>query len=400
MSAKMNRTMIGKPAIVLMAIGITTAAVACHGTVRSDATASGAGAEVTESNGRTKSVSITDPILNMRAYSMTIPANWIFDGAVVQGSSCATGPFPVFRMESPDGLTGVKNLPRLDWAWSESSKFTPKNNGDCLPYAREVSAAVILKYMEGILQVEHVKDEEIPNIESYRRNMAARNTPTFQSTGDMAKARVSYHINKIAIDERLVVTVGCTSNEVMMLGRQHTCSAFVGRYWAPQGKFSDDTYTLIGKSLVIDQQWNAQWQAVIVRQLQQMAQDSAHHVLGALEANGRQRTAEVNAFNQAQDMRQKQHEDFLVSMQHGTYISMRNTGDKMNARSAAADDWCDYALDQQKRLDPNTGRISKDSSAYTYTWINQSGDHLQTNNINQNPNGNGPETWTLQQNVR
>ena len=396
-NAKMDITRKSKPVIALVAIVIAMAAVACHGT---SPPASAAAAEESQGDGRTKNVSIVDPILKMTAYSMTIPANWIFQGAVVQGSSCAAGPFPVFRIESPDGLTGIKNLPRLDWAWSEGSNYAPKASRDCLSYKREVSATEILKYMEGVLKVEHVRDEDSPNRENYIRSMASHNTPTFKMAGDMATARVRYRINSIVIDERLVVTVGCTANDVMMIGRQHTCNAYVGRYWAPQGKFSEDKFTPISKSLVIDRQWNAKWMSVIVGQLQQIAQNSTGNVLHALDANGRQRTAEVNAFNQAQAMRQKQHEDFMASMQRGTDQSMRITGNNMKGRAAAADDWCDYALDQQKRLDPNTGQISKDSSAYNYTWVNQSGDHLQTNDINQNPNGYGPDTWTLQENVR
>jgi hypothetical protein len=109
--------------------------------------------------------------------------------------------------------------------------------------------------------------------------------------------------------------------------------------------------------------------------------------------------AQHSAFEQAQAMRQKQHEDFDASLQRGTDMSMARTQDSMNARSRAADDWCDYSLDQQKRLDPNTGLITKDSAAYNYTWVNEQGDRVQTNNINANPNGNGTGNWTLQENV-
>jgi hypothetical protein len=99
-------------------------------------------------------------------------------------------------------------------------------------------------------------------------------------------------------------------------------------------------------------------------------------------------------------MRQRQHEDFMASMQRGTDMSMQRTAQSMDARSRAADDWCDYSLDLQKRLDPNTGLITKDSSAYNYTWVNEQGDRVQTNNINANPNGNGTGNWTLQENIR
>jgi hypothetical protein len=109
--------------------------------------------------------------------------------------------------------------------------------------------------------------------------------------------------------------------------------------------------------------------------------------------------AQYGAFQQSQALHQKQHDDFMAVMQRGTDMSMDRANDSMNARSRVADDWCDYSLDQQKRLDPNTGLITKDSAAYNYTWVNEQGDRVQTNNINANPNGNGTGTWTMQENV-
>src|SRR5580704_10106876 len=70
----------------------------------------------------TRNVTINDPILNMTAYSLTIPGNWMFQGAVFQGSPCVPGAFAVIRTQSPDGLTGMKLLPRLDWAWLDTQR--------------------------------------------------------------------------------------------------------------------------------------------------------------------------------------------------------------------------------------------------------------------------------------
>jgi hypothetical protein len=101
-------------------------------------------------------------------------------------------------------------------------------------------------------------------------------------------------------------------------------------------------------------------------------------------------------------MRQQQHEQFLASMQRGTDMSMKQAAASANANHRAAGDWADYSLDQQKRLDPKTGQITKDSSAYSYTWVNDSDprNRTQTNDVNENPNGNGTGNWTLQQNIR
>ena len=117
----------------------------------------------------TKVVSITDPVLNMPAYSITIPTNWFFEGAVFPGTSCSEAPFPVFRITSPDGLTGIKQLPRLDWAWSDNPRQPSKSGADCLPYKKEIPASEVLKYMVGVLQVEFVKDEPTPDLAEIQR---------------------------------------------------------------------------------------------------------------------------------------------------------------------------------------------------------------------------------------
>jgi hypothetical protein len=135
----------------------------------------------------TKLVTITDPVLNMKAYSITIPADWIFEGAVFPGSSCSDGPFPVFRMSSPDGPAGIKQLPRLDWSWTDNPNHPSKGGADCLPYKKEMSAADMLKYMIGVLHVEFVRDEPTPDLADIQRNTSARNTPKMSFSADKAR---------------------------------------------------------------------------------------------------------------------------------------------------------------------------------------------------------------------
>lgn len=136
----------------------------------------------------TKLVSTTDPILNMKAYSITIAANWIFEAARFPGSSCSDGPFPVFRTSSPDGLTGIIQLPPLDWSWTDNPNHPSKGGADCLPYKKELSASDLLKYMMGVLQVEFVRDEPTGHLADIQRNTAARNAPKMSFSADKARA--------------------------------------------------------------------------------------------------------------------------------------------------------------------------------------------------------------------
>jgi hypothetical protein len=346
---------------------------------------------------RTQSVNLHDPILNMTAYTLSIPSGWNFSSAVIQGSSCVAGPFPVFRVVSPDGLSGVKQLPRMDWAWSDNAGVG--KGGDCLPYRREISAEDFLKYMTGVLQAEFVRDDPNPDLAAFQRNVAANAKPGFTSKGDLAVATVRYRVNKIEIEDHLRVTVSCAVYSRAGSGRVENCSAYVKREFAPKGKYSSETFTSIDHSLAVDPQWNQAWTAVMIQKIKSADEVTGRMVGKALAEAGRARNARASAFQQAQDLRQKEHEDFDARLKEGTQRSMENTANSMNARSRAADDWCDYSLDQQKRLDPNTGLITKDSSAYNYTWVNEQGDRVQTNNINDNPNGNGTGNWTLQENI-
>jgi hypothetical protein len=111
-----------------------------------------------------------------------------------------------------------------------------------------------------------------------------------------------------------------------------------------------------------------------------------------------QMQAQQQQFNHDQAVRQQMHEQFLATMQHGTDMSMARANPSMNARSTAASDWVDYALDQKTVMDPNTGQINKVSSSYTHTWVDSTGKtSYQTNDANANPNGVLRGTWTQQQ---
>lgn len=72
--------------------------------------------------------------------------------------------------------------------------------------------------------------------------------------------------------------------------------------------------------------------------------------------------------------------------------SMNNANAAMNARTTAASDWVDYALDQQTVT--GAGGTVKVSSAYSQTWSDGNNHWYQTNDPNANPNGILPGNWS------
>lgn len=364
----------------------------------------------------TKQVQIVDPVLQMKAYSWTIPSNWIFEGALMGGNSCVNTPFPILRMMSPDGITELKVLPRFDWTWSTGSNIKLPQGADCLPLDRVLSAAEFLKYMAGILNVTLVSETPGPGLAELQQNIrkaneqfaanAPRGVQPLVFSGDQARSLVRYSINTIPVEEYLTVTTRCSENtrrfgvnQVLM--HLHACSAILTRGRARQGQLEamQNTFQNIGKSVAVDPQWTQAWQAREMEKINEQTRRGTQAIIQAGNAAALAQKQRFESFQQGQEMRQRQHEEFLSTMQRGTDLSMRQTQDSMNARSRMAGDWADYALDQQKRLDPRTGAISKDSSQYSYSWVDESGQHFQSNDVNDNPNGRLKGNWTLQQNI-
>jgi hypothetical protein len=350
----------------------------------------------------TKNATITDKILKMPAYSLTIPSDWVFDGSVGQGTPCVPGPFPIWRMSSPDGLTGFKALPELAWAWWDKPRSPAQNAAvqGCLDYKQNMAAADVLKYMIGVLQVQFVRFEPVPWLANAQKAAAAASNGQQTVTTDIAIATVTYHINNIQIEEQVKALTGCWAYHGGTFDGKHYCTATVSREWAPSGKWNASTFTPIDHSFQINQGWSRQWNAVMMEKIRALYAANGKVLQDQMNSANAQLAAQASSFQQAQDMRQKQHDDFDAVLKRGTDMSMKQAAASANANHQSAGDWADYSLDQQKRLDPNTGKISKDSSAYTYTWVNEQGQRFQTNNVNENPNGNGTGNWTLQENIR
>lgn len=358
-----------------------------------------------------KRVEIVDPFLKMTAYSWSIPSNWIFDGSVMPGTTCVSAPYPVFRMMSPDGITEMKLLPRFDWAWTILPKGPVAAAPDCLPLEKEMTASEVLQQMVGLLGVKFVREEPAEHLAEYQGNMkklneksaasAVRGALPLVQSGDQARFVVSYNVNAIPMEEYLDATVGCADNpQPLIRGYAHfySCSAWVSRSRARQGQLqaAKETMQAIAKSMAIDQQWNQKWTAIGMKKIDDAATQGGQAVLQMGADMARARQAQQGGWDQAQEMRQRQHEEFNESMRDRAErfdTALHASGE---AKAKAASDWADYALDLQKRYDPATGQISKDSFVYTYSWVDEAGQHFQTNDVNENPNGRLKGSWVLQ----
>jgi hypothetical protein len=383
---------------------ITTILVAltlfgCKGSQTSAAgvTAASAIAPVASSSldGGTRSQDVPDTTLNnMPAYSVTLPAKWTLQGVVMQGgpATCDSYAFPVWRAASPDGLSYVEQMPQMMWAWGTG----PVPTVGCLPIKGPMSAQDLLKNVSATLQVKYIGPVAMP---------AASAAAAPGTTTDQAEADVSYQNGSFAMSGRLMTQVSCTVKNFpgmksILAGMSSTppstvnkCVAQVAYFTAPATQFA--AMMKVWDSPAMGFHNNVAWGNAWVQRYAK--QGNAQNAAMITAAN-----AKIAAGNAAiahtMAVQQQEHDQFLQQMQAGTDASMANAAAIANSDHQMAMDTVDYSLDQQTVMDPNTGAISKASSAYNYTWVDSSGKtSYQTNDSSANPNGVMPGTWTKQQ---
>jgi hypothetical protein len=353
--------------------------------------------------GAMQTATIHDPGMDMDAFTVPYPAKWHFQGTVLQGTSCTNIPMAVFRVFSPDGLSEIERMPRVDWRWSAGGPPGGPPAAGCAPFKQVMTAKEILQYTSAILKVEYVRDLPVApeKVAAYRQALApiagapAGNGMTrFPDEGDLASAIVRYKNGSFTMEGRLDGQVRCQHTQMGPANRIwdiHVCWANLKYTHAPEAQFnpvsaiSDDVH----ESVV--QQWLSAY-------LMEQARKGQAMLNRQMQTNNSRMAAQQAQFERGQAMRQRQSDEFNATLARGTQMSMNQAAQIANSNHTIASDWTDYSLDQQTVRDPNTGQVSKVSSTYSYTWLDQSGKvAYQTADPNANPNGALQGNWTRQQ---
>ncbi|MBD5604161.1 MAG: hypothetical protein IAI48_03605 [Candidatus Eremiobacteraeota bacterium] len=338
--------------------------------------------------------SIHDPFLNIEAGNVRVPSGWKFQGIMVDGSPCVATPFPVYRAYSRDGLSELRLLPRFDWTY-DAGNLLHAGNG-CLPLRRTLSATEFLQYYARMIGARYAGTMTVSPAVRERRmaGVAAMNRygagPGGHVTGDIAAVRVVSRNGTFEIEQRLRAWVQChTIRDVQGLPLTG-CTAQVDVLRAPKGKLdalasevdANDLNTFKGTP-----------------EFAERGHEIIDARVNALVAIGHQENAiaiarQRQSFEQGMALQQHQHEQFMAQMQASTNSSIGAAISARNARSTAASDWTDYALDQQTVT--GSGGTVKISNAYSQTWSNGQGDWYQTQYADENPNGYLYGNWTRQ----
>jgi hypothetical protein len=343
--------------------------------------------------------SLNDPSFGgIKAATLTIPAGWKFQGVMLT-SACSQLPWPVYRAYSPDGLSEMRAMPVFGWRWS---KYKGDRSG-CLPLPGPMTAAEFLnKYIEMIPGGVHVvgaapvsrefaawKDQLVAAQQAGVAQAGGR--LRIEYTGDAAALRIETINGTFVVEQRLRAGLFCEIQPDPGPLQGGNCWVRIEVLRAPKGKLDALIAQVDGQNLprnVNDPVWEQKW-------------------VDRMHGQAREAMDAMNAMQQqASRMLLQQHQQFMATMQHNhdnfmqqqesTFrSSMNNANNAMNARTTAASDWVDYALDQQTVT--GQGGTAKLSSAYSQTWSSTTGNQtqwFQTNDPNTNPNGILKGNWT------
>jgi len=245
----------------------------------------------------------------------------------------------VFRTSSPDGLSGVYVLPRVDWSWSSGAKQLPAAAG-CMPWTRIISARDYLTYLLPILKVGFVREldssQDIASLKRSTDELNAKSRPLTTFSGDAAEFLVRYELNGHPVEEVLYASVSLADRFFRETGAHvYKCTAFVKRFRAPLGKLQEQAAMLKSVQGSFDQQWNAQWMALWA---QKMREDVGH-------LYGEQTKALLAAGQRAGDLRMQQHQEFMKSMQGQADARRYQFQEGQFRKQHASDDFVDHVLD-------------------------------------------------------
>ena len=341
---------------------------------------------------------IIDPAYNLKAFTITIPAGWKFQGTVIPGPECSGISYPVFRAYSPDGLNEIRLEPTFDWTFHPNMRMrTPRA---CLDFGHTLTAEEFLKHYEEMIATSglHVVGP-MPIAPLYQRRVdgVARNmgniSPHIHAKADAFAVRVETHNGSFVIEQRLRAYVECRVNDQTGPMAGGGCSAHVDVLRAPKGKL-DALAQLVDSHDLVRTPHEDQWLQRVQQTLAQQNERKFNDLVRQEQAGSAMLRQQHEQFMATS---RRNHEAFMAQQESSFHSSMNNAINAMNARSTAASDWVDYSLDQQTVT--GAGGTVKVSSAYSQTWSDGQGHWYQTNNPNTNPNGVLSGNWSLTQKV-
>jgi hypothetical protein len=316
-----------------------------------------------------------DTLNNMNAVEVTIPANWKFQGVLFQPGNCVQTTYTVWRATSPDGKSMYERMPVLGWTYGYGTFFASSPQNGCLPMHGAMTAVDFAKHMaERVLHVQPVDVEPFPPA---MEAQLEQNAVQAHQKAQGAIATVQFMNGSTPMKGNLSVVLRCTESvtpalrvlsptpPVHMITKgtptvADHCEANMAYLTSPVSEFAGwiqrwSTPGMGGQDIPA---YQAAWGQRYARNLQQQTN-------GIINASNAQFNAQQEGYRRQAAVQQQMHNEFMDTMQRGTDASMARAQASTNARTTAASDWVDYALDQKTVMNTNNGQLYKMSNQST-----------------------------------
>jgi len=350
-----------------------------------------AGADLSNS----RQIEIQDPQYQMTAFSLEMPSNWKFGGAILRdGRPChGQGPQLKSTMQGPDGTSTVAFLPGAAWDWSTDPLMVYSMvKVGCLPTDIQSAASFLVNIVVPILHPKAKIVSVQPLPPEARESLAAQlrqvqqggerftraNMKPPMNTIDGARVRVEYTHNGKVVEEQLQSIIDCMETQGIPMPRQpvylqRRCKArniYIVR--AAKGQLDALLASALLGNLTKSIQPNSDW-------LQRSARDQ-NAQLSQMLAKSNEILAKSRAASAAQFQQMLQRgRDFQRQQQASFEHSMANAEANSAAGEHAAGQHVNLSLGQATFTDPNTGQKILGSAAYAHQWVSSdSGMLLET----------------------
>ncbi len=321
---------------------------------------------------------VTDPALNMTAYTVHIPAGWKFTGMLERIGGCHGTAVPAdglaFTALAPDGVTAIEKLPGTSWSWS--SDGTSGVGNKCAPVKISTAAEFLLNIAIPNLRPDAKNITVVPftpemkqMLENAQQRVQSQNSQTMKRMIDSARVRLRYTLKGRPVEEILFAIISCQEFDMpaypllhRAAAQRHVCSSNgVAIRRAPQGKLDP----LIGKTLPppnIDSQWD------------QLIQQKMREQFAAWQKqNDEQFRAIQNHFKDVTSGMLEKGREFQAQQKSSFDNAMAQDRATQGAIDHAAQMQVRDSLNRQDFIDPNTGRKIETSNQYTHNWISSDG---------------------------
>jgi hypothetical protein len=386
-------------AALLLATGFSASNHATPGQLPSDVFAQANSNAPQQDFGPTKTVPIIDPMFNMVAYTMQIPANWEFEGVVLEGPGCQGHYTSIaYRAYSPDQRYSVQLVPRAGFLWADDPRTLPKF-GNC-KFLPPISAGDYAQFVVFHMRPDAVIDSVGPSPDQAiaEANLSKVEFTFFNQVGIQVEvSRVHLHFNLDGQPEEGVLQARMVRRELMVMTNvsrtamvayrkepEYSSNAIVTAFHAPAGQLDSHFAAMAAmiQSVRIDPQYNQTSNAYWQNQTNMAIAASWASFNTMMQASQQQfQVMTQNAQNFIQNMNAQglaRHDQFMAQM------------DRQDRHTKDVTDWI---LNQQLYQNTSTGQTFTASNQYKYTYQNQNGAYVQSN-VTIDPNVLYHADWT------